>query len=88
MKARPPEQKKIAEALLEIRLSLGGIEKDLAYHIKRSDLLERRSDQMEATLESMIAELTKLKGFAFYAALIFGASAAILTLITQLKGLL
>lgn len=65
------EQAKVEVSLDNMKENMGAIKADIAYHIKRTDLLE--------------AEVTKIRGFFFYFSVAIGFLGAAVTIIANLK---
>lgn len=85
---------KIADDIVEIKITLAAQHTDIAHHIKRSDLLEDKldlvKDHFEAEIQPLKDHVTQVQGAknAFMLVLkILAVTAAILTALAKAKGL-
>jgi hypothetical protein len=73
-----PEQfQELLETLYDTRSDIKAIQTDLAYHIRRTDILEGR-------FEALDKDVTKLRGFFTIAGWVVAALATVLTVLNQL----
>lgn len=68
---------KVADSLSDLNARLAAIQTDLAYHIRRTDLLEGR-------FESLDKDVTKLRGFFAVGGWVVGIAATMMSIISKL----
>lgn len=73
----PEQYQELLETLYDTRADIKAIQTDLAYHIRRTDILEGR-------FEALDKDVTKLRGFFTIAGWIVAGLATILTVLNQL----
>jgi hypothetical protein len=77
---------KMAEDIAEMKVTSAGQAKDIAYHIKRTDLLEERTEQLATELKPVAEHVQQLRGgwmLIVGVGTLVGIAAAVWGLLTQ-----
>ena len=72
------QYEKLAEILSDMKADVRVIQMDLAYHIKRTDILQTK-------MEDLDRDVTKLRGFFTIAGWLVAGLATLLTILNHLK---
>ena len=75
---------RIADDITEIRVTQGSQATDLAHHIRRTDLLEDRVEQLAVSIEPVKAHVQQVRGVGIFLGVVLtviGIAAALLKLV-------